>query len=165
MPQPQVRVTGSGFTVLYYDAKPIAWLSGFRDSGQAPVESPKAIYELGLERPKEIVTGYTLSPGTITATITEVWSLNVWEHLAGLRNTHNILDVYEVLRERSERVTCQMVIRPPNNAPVRGKIYHGCVVTAIPDAETIAISGLDVSKDISIAYTHTTRLQSDPAPV
>lgn len=165
MPQPEVRVGGSGFSVLYYDAHPIAWLQEFNDQGQSVAGGPsgrnyQSIYELGLTHPKEIVTGYVLGEGTITARIAETWNRQVWEHLAGLEGTNNILDVYERLRQRADRVTCQHVIRPPNNAPPRGKVYHGCVVTGIPDGENITIGTLSLTKDVTIMYTHTTPLTS-----
>lgn len=163
MPQPQVRVLGSGFTTLHYDGKPIAWLEEFRDSGQSVRTGPagtnyEAIYELGpLRRPKELVTGYILGPGTITASIRETWNKNVWEHLAGLRGAHSIIDVYERLRRNPSRVQCFSRIRSPNGQ-VRGKVFHGCVVEEIPDGEQVAIRSLSVLKNLTIVYTHSTPL-------
>lgn len=164
MPQPQVRVGGSGFTLLYFDKHPIAWLQNFNDSGQTPQGGPSGrnaepIYELGLNRPKEIVTAYVVGPGTIQATIAETWNYRVWEHLRGMGGAKDILDIYDRLRRNSERVTCHMLIKPPQGVgPVRGKIYHGCVVSGIDDGENISIGTLSMAKNVTIQYTHTTPL-------
>lgn len=161
MPQPQVRVVGSGFTALFYNQQPIAWLESFVDSGQRPLGQPaQSVHQLDVPHPVEIVTNYVLDSGTITASIRETWSKNVWEHLAGLEGTHDILDVFERLRQSPDRVTCHSVIQPPNGRPPRGKIYHGCVVTSIDDSDTVRIGELSVAKNITITYTHSTRLGS-----
>lgn len=159
MPQPNVRVVGSGFTTLQYAGTNIAWLESFSDSGQAVQGTPsEAIYELGnLRRATEIVTGYVLAPGRINATIRELWDRNTWEHLSGLAGTHNLIDVFDALRNRATSVTCQSIIRSPNGG-VRGKVFHNCVVTAIEDSDTVAISNLSVAKDVTIQYTHSTPL-------
>lgn len=166
MPQPQVRVGGSGFTLLYFDKHPIAWLQNFVDSGQQATAGPSGrntepIYELGLQRPKEIVAAYVLGPGTITASIAETWNYRVWEHLQGMGGAHGILDIYARLRQNSERVTAHMLIRPPRGVgPVRGKIYHGCVISAIDDGENINIGTLSMAKNVTIQYTHSVPLTS-----
>jgi hypothetical protein len=97
-----------------------------------------------------------LGIGAITATIRELWNQPVWYHLSGLAGARTITDLWEVLRNDTNAVTCRMVIRPPNNQPIRGKIYHGCVVTAIDDAENVTVGALTVARTVSISYTHTT---------
>lgn len=159
MPQPSVRVVGSGFTTLQYAGRDIAWLDSFSDRGQTT--NPQAyerIYELGpLRRPKEIVTPYVLNEGSITATIRELWDRETWEHLSGLQGTNNIIDVFEALRQAPSSVTCQSIIRAPDNT-VRGKIYHNCIVTSIEEGDSVAIGNLSVTKSITITYTHATPL-------
>jgi hypothetical protein len=158
MPQPNVRVVGSGFTTLQYAGRDIAWLDSFSDSGQRTTVSTEVIYELGpLRRAKEIVTPYILSPGTLSATIRELWDRETWEHLNGLSGTRNLIDVFEALREAPASVTCQSIIRAPDNS-VRGKIYHGCIVTAIEDGDSVSLGNLSVTKSVTITYTHATPL-------
>lgn len=160
MPEPQVRVVGSAFTTLEYDGRAIAWLERFSDSGQQPVgQAWEAIYELGTQNnrrqdhAKEIVTNYTLAPGTLTASIRETWEHEVWQHLKGLAGTNDILDIWEVLRRRRIGVNCKRIIRSPNGL-VRGRVYFNCTVTGIPDGDTVSIGDLSVLKDIQITYTH-----------
>lgn len=158
MPQPNVRVVGSGFTTLQYSGRDIAWLDSFSDSGQRTTVPTEIIYELGpLRRAKEIVTPYILAPGTITATIRELWDRETWEHLNGLSGTRNLIDVFDALREAPASVTCQSIIRAPDNS-VRGKIYHGCIVTAIEDGDSVSLGNLSVTKSVTIQYTHATPL-------
>ena len=157
MAQTRVRVVGSGFTTLEYNGQPIAFLRSFTDSGQRAIGAgAEAITPLGARHPVEIATSRVLTSGTLSASIYELWNQPVWYQLAGLPGTHSIVDVWEQLAQSPATVTCRMVIRPPGGAPARGKIYHGCVVTAVPDNEEVEIGALSVSKTITIAYTHST---------
>ena len=160
MPQTRVRVVGSGFTTFNYRGKPIAFLDSFRDSGQTALGGSggwEAITPLGAKHPVEIATSRVLNPGTITASIRELWNEPVWYQLAGLGGARTIVDVWQRLANDANRVTCQMVIKPPNGAGRnRGKTYHGCVVTAIDDGEEVTIGALSVARNIQIAYTHST---------
>lgn len=157
MPPSRVRVVGSGYTSLEYNGQPIAFLQSFQDSGQRPAGGAGAepITPLGARHPVEIATSRVLSEGSITATIYELWNQPVWYQLTGLAGRSTIVDVWEALANSAGSVTCRMVIRPPN-APPRGKLYHGCVITSIPDSESVNIGTISVSKAITITYTHTT---------
>lgn len=160
MPDTKVRVVGSGYTTLQYNGQNIAFLQSFRDSGQpsaADGQGFEQVIPLGARHPVEIVTGRVLGAGSITASIKELWNEPVWYQLSGLGGLPTIVDVWEALRLSPATVTCRMVIRPPN-APPRGKLYHGCVVTSIPDDEEVAIGRLSVNKNITIVYTHSTPL-------
>lgn len=165
MPQTRVRVVGSGFTTFHYRGKAIAFLDQFRDSGTQAVGTGGAgggpgwepITPLGANRPVEIATSRVMGPGTITASIRELWNEPIWQQLSGLKNAHNLVDVWQALARDTNPVSCQMIIKPPGNAgPNRKKVYHNCVVTAINDGETVTIGALSVAKDIEIVYTHAT---------
>jgi hypothetical protein len=157
MPQTKVRVVGSGFTTLNYAGKPIAFLDSFTDSGQSAVGGQggfEAITPLGERHPVEIATSRVLNAGTLTATIKELWNQPVWYQL-GLAGKRTIVDVWEALAAQQSSVTCQMIIKPPSGTS-RTKTYHGCVITAIDDGETVTIGALSVNRNITIAYTHST---------
>lgn len=156
MPATRVRVAGSGFTSLQYNGKDIAFLDSFTDSGQRSIGvGSEAVIPLGARHPVEIVTGRVLDSGVIAATIRELWNEPVWWQLQGLAGTYNIVDLWEALANSSASVTCQMLIRPPGGQ-VRGKVFHGCVVTAIDNGENVQVGTLSVSRAIQIAYTHST---------
>lgn len=170
MPQPELRVA-SGFSALYFAGQPIAWLQDFTDSGQgvgaqagSPQAAFEAVYELSnsIRRPKEIVQGDLLGPGSITCTIKEKWNLHVWEHLAGLEGTQTVHEVYDRLRNRRDRMTAQKVIRIPGTNQVRGKTYHGVIITGVPDGETVALGTLTLDRQITLMYTHYTPLTRPP---
>ena len=174
MPQTKVRVVGSGFTTFQYDGDSIMFLDSVVDSGQQPISQGSGggpgwepITPLGSKHPKEIATGRVLGPGTLTATIRELWNEDIWASLSkDFANATTIVDVWKILANRPGPVTCKMVIRPPSGAgPNRRKVYHGCVVTSIDTGETVQIGTLSVAKTVQIAYTHvTTGGSGEPTP-
>jgi hypothetical protein len=162
VPETNVRVVGSGYTTLEYAGRPIAYLDNFVDSGQRSFAGPggggvEPIIPLGAQRPIEIVTARVLGPGTITAGIIELWNAPIWYQLSGLAGRRTLIDLWAALRASPNPVTCRTLINPPNS-PRRGKVFHGCVITAIDDGETVAIGTLSVTKNIQITYTHHTAL-------
>jgi len=166
MPQTKVRVVGSGFSTFSYNGKPIAFLEGLEDSGQrafSDLGQPfQFIHPLGQSHPVEIATSRVLQGGTLVMTIRELWNTFVWEQLAGLAGSHNIVDIFAALARNPNYVTCQMIIKPPgtetNPAAWRGKIYHNVTVVDINDGDTITVGALAVTKGITAAYTHTSAL-------
>lgn len=166
MPDTQVRVVGSGYTTFQYKGKPIAFCEGIEDSGQrafSDLGQPyQFIHPIGYRHPVEIATSRVLQGGTIQLTVRELWNTAVWEQLAGLAGTYNIVEIYERMAQEPQYVTCQQVIKPPGteNRPGRwrGKVYHNCVVVDINDGDTVTVGALAVTKGMTIAYTHTTPL-------
>lgn len=163
MPNTKVRVVGSGYSTFTYRGKVIAFLEQVEDSGQRAFSDAGQPYQfiqpIGAEHPVEIATSRVLQGGTLNLTIRELWNTFVWEELAGLAGTRNIVDVFRALARDPSYVTCQTVIRPPAGAgKPRGKNYHNCVVVDISDNDTITVGGLAVTKGIVVAYTHSTRL-------
>lgn len=166
MPQTKVRVVGSGFTTLTWRSHDIAWLDSFQDSGAKPVGGQgqgagwEAITPLAKSHPVEIATSRVLGPGTISASIRELWNAPVWQQLSGLGGASDMLDVWKALANIDEEITCQMVITPPggkNGLVNRKKVYHNCTITDIDDGEMVEIGTLSVSRKIEIVYTHATR--------
>jgi hypothetical protein len=166
LPSTKVRVVGSGFTSFSYKGKALAFCEGVEDSGQrafSDLGQPyQFIHPLGASHPVEIATSRVLQGGTLMLTIRELWSTYVWEQLAGLAGSHNITDIFALLARDSNYVTCQTVIKPPGTesrpSQWRGKNYQNCTVVDINDGDTITVGSLAVTKGITIAYTHTTKL-------
>lgn len=159
MPPSRVRVVGSGFTTLNWGGAPIAWLESFNDQGQPPYggRQHEAIHVVGDKYPREIATGRVLAEGTIQVGIYELWNEPIWNQFSQMNGATNIVDVWERLAADPNPVTITMLIKPPG-APMRGKVYNNCVVTAIPDQEQVTIGALSVAKNIQVVYTHTTKL-------
>lgn len=157
MPATKVRVAGSGFTTFNYRGKPIAFLDNVVDSGQRALGSPEGIIPIGAYHPIEVVTGRVLDFGTLSLTIRELWNEPVWYQLAGLDGVgDSITDVWQALAEDPAQVTCQMIVKPPGSSVWRGRTYHNCIVTDIPDGEDISVGNLSIRRTIVVAYTHKT---------
>lgn len=156
----KVRVVGSNYTTFLYNGKSIAYLEVIQDTGQRPLggQGYEFIHPLGYRTPVDVVTGRVLDGGVITLTIRELWNQNVWEQLAGLAGTDNIVDIFERLARQENYVSMTKIITPPKG-PKYGKIYHRCVIVDIEDGETVNIGALSVPKTITVAYTHTSRLK------
>ena len=157
----KVRVVGSGYSVFRYQGKPIAMLEQVEDSGQRAFSDAGAAYQfiqpIGERTPTEIAVSRVLAGGTLNLTIRELWNLYVWEHLAGLAGTRNIVDIFDALAANPSYVTCTTLIKPPNGAgKPRGKAYINCQVVDISDNDTITVGGLAVTKGLVIAYTRST---------
>lgn len=165
MPQTKVRVVGSGFTTFKYRGKPIAFCEGVEDSGQrafSDLGQPyQFIHPLGASHPVEIATSRVLQGGTLMLTIRELWNAPVWQQLAGLARSQNIVDIFRVLARDPHYVTCQTLIKPPgaNRNRWRGKNYHNCTIVDINDGDTITVGALSVTKGITVAYTHSSRIK------
>lgn len=150
-----VRNVGSGYTTFQYMNKSIAYLDTIQDSGQKPVASFEFIHPLGEAHPTDIVTSRALDGGTLTVSIRELWNQEIWEQLTGLDNAKTITEIFARLATSPQYVTCTKTITPPGGRPY-GKSYHKCVVVEIQDSDQVTIGQLSVSKNITIAYTHTT---------
>jgi hypothetical protein len=165
----KARVVGSGYTVLSYNASPIAYCEGWEDSGQrafSDVGQPyQFIQPIGEEHPVEIATSRVISGGTIMITIRELWSQPVWWQLAGLAGTWNMVDIFNALAANPNYVTASMIIKPPGTASTpskwRGKVYQNVTVVDINDGETVTVGALAVTKGITVAYTHYLPLNSN----
>ena len=167
MPQTKVRVVGSGFTTFNYRGKPIAFCEGVEDSGQrafSDLGQPyQFIHPLGAKHPVEIATSRVLQGGTLVLTLRELWNAPVWQQLNGMARAQNIVDIFEVLAQDPNYVTCTTIIKPPgterNPSRWRGKNYHNCTIVDIADGDTITVGALAVTKGITVAYTHTSKLR------
>ena len=167
MPQTKVRVVGSGFTTFSYRGQPIAFCEGVEDSGQrafSDLGQPyQFIHPLGASHPVEIATSRVLQGGTLVLTIRELWNAPVWQQLAGLVHSQNIVDIFKALAENPNYVTCTTIIKPPGTekqpSKWRGKNYHNATIVDINDGDTITVGALAVTKGITVAYTHTTKLR------
>ena len=171
MPNTKVRVVGSGFTAFTYNHKAIAFIEGIEDSGQRAFSDMGQGYQFiqplndangkVARHPVEIATSRVLTGGTLVLTIRELWNAPVWQQLAGLAKSFNLVDIFEVLATNPSYVQFQQIIRPPDpSLKPRGKTYNNCTIVDINDGDTITIGALAVTKGITVAHTHS----SAPSP-
>lgn len=155
--QQKARVLGSNYTTFRYAGQSIAYLEMVGDSGQPMVADAQFIHPLGYRHPTEIATARAIQGGTLQLTIRELWHQEVWQQLAGLANSNDLLEVLEALSRQANYVTCTKIVTPPDGKKY-GKTYHQCVITSVPDGETFDITTMSMPKTITVAYTHTTPL-------
>lgn len=153
----RARNFGSNYTTFRYAGKSIAYLEIVNDSGQAPVAPYQAIHPLGYRNPQEIVTARAIGEGTLTLSIRELWHQEIWQQMAGLAGSVDIIDVFQALANQVNYVTCTKIITPPDGKKY-GKTYHRCTIVNIGDGESFDITSLSLAKQMTIAYTHTTPL-------
>lgn len=156
-PKQRARNFGSNFTTFRYAGKNIAYLEMVNDTGQEPVAGHQFVHPLGYRHPAEIVTARAIGGGLLTLNIRELWHEEVWQQMAGLANSHDILEVFEALSRQVNYVTCTKIITPPDGKKY-GKTYHRCTIVRIQDGESFDITKLTDVKTVQVAYTHTTPL-------
>lgn len=162
MPQSRSRVVGSAFSTLSYAGQVIAFLQAYIDSGQQAVAEPEAIQPLGERNAVEWATARAIRPGTMAVTITELWNEEVWWQF--FRNNPlntqpgDIVAVWEAMAAAPQATTMQTLVKPAGSSTWRGKQFHNCLITRIPDGDTVNIGAMTVDKNVTIGYTHTTPL-------
>lgn len=156
-PRQRARNFGSNFTTFRYAGKNIAYLEIVDDSGQAPVAAHEFVHPLGYRYPQEIVTARAMGGGTLTLSIRELWHEEVWQQMAGLAGSNDLLEVFEALSRQINYVTCTKIITPPDGRKY-GKTYHKCTIVQVPSGERFDITTLSATKNLMVAYTHTTPL-------
>lgn len=167
MPQPNVRVLGSNYTTFQYAGRTLAYLEVVADSGitagggdpASPVgRSHEFVHPLGAREPTDIVTSRILTGGTLTLQVRELWNRQVWEQMAGLAGTRDVVQVFERLAAQPNYVTCTKIVNPPRLGGVAqrryGTVYHKCTIINVPDGEEITIGALSIAKPLTVAYTH-----------
>lgn len=156
MTNSKVRIGGSGFTVMSFQGTRLAYLQEIGDRSPQPVAPAEEIQPMDEPVPIEIVTAQAVKGGVLTLRFFELWNAPAWQQMPGFDGTNNLLDVLRRQLSLGE-ITCRKIIKSPTGS-FRTRVYHGCVITDVNEAETIAIQNLSVAKTIQIAYTHTTNI-------
>lgn len=157
MPQPTVRVVGSGYTSFLVNGTPLAWLQRVDDAGQRPYggQAYEPIIPLGQRRPVEFVTQRVLSEGSLTMSVRETWNAEVWWQISGIAGTANIQEIFDRLAEMSTPMTATKIITSPTGV-LRGYTYHNLTITQVNDGETVEVGTLSMLKSMTGIYSHKT---------
>lgn len=161
----RVRVGGSGFTVFHWNDGTtnhvIAFARQVVVNGVTPVATPVTVQPLNAAQPVEIVTPGAHTNGVLTLTLTDLYNQAVWQRLAGLANSSDIIDIMRTIAARGQGIQISKIVSPP--AGVGGssfdtgdyiETYHDCVIASVADNETIAIDTMTVDKEIEVWYTY-----------
>lgn len=157
----RTRVGGSGFTAFFWRSEPIGFCRALAHTAPTPVAQPMPIQPLDEPYPIDIVTPAAQTVGSLTMELYELYNRKVWDQLSEIAGSIDLVNIFIKIAESPTPITLSKVVFPPK---LRGKVgkpyadhFHNCVITNVEDGETIQIETLDLSKRITVMYTHMTR--------
>jgi hypothetical protein len=149
---------GGGYTVFHWNNQPIAWAQSIAVTGVTPVTEPEEVQPMNALRPLEIVTPRASRHGTITLTMFELWNSSVWQNLAGLANSNDIIDIFEYVAGLDNAISITKYVRTPNAVgPDRYEQFFNVVVASVADDETVDITTTTLPKVMTLWYTHSNK--------
>lgn len=176
----QFRVGGSGFSAFLWHGQPIAFAQMTAHQSPQPVAAPVAIQPLDQRYPLEIITPAAVGPGTLQVQLYETYNNKVWDDIMRVTDVkfasslstnrqdyyNDLAEVFIRLANIGKGIQCMKVVYPPDRvqigAPTRyyADIYHNCKITDIRDDEQIDIGTMEIIKNMTVQYTHSSRLHS-----
>lgn len=158
----RTRVGGSGFTAFFWRSEPIGFCRQIAHTAPTPVgPGPTPIHPLDEPYPIDIVTPAAQNIGTLTLELYELYNQKVWDQLALVAGSIDLVNIFIKVAAERDPITLVKVISPPKLRGQAGKAYsdrfHNCVITNVEDGETIEVGTMEVTKRITVAYTHMTR--------
>lgn len=112
--------------------------------------------------PIEVITPAAQNIGTLTLELYELYNHKVWDALADIAGEIDLVNIFIKIAEIGEDIQVVKLITPPTK--LRGiqmdpyaERFHRCVITNVEDGETIEVGTMEVTKRITVAYTHMTR--------
>lgn len=164
IPGSRVRVVGSGFTVFHWNDGVRNHVIGFanevRVSGVTPVADPAVIQPINALRPVEIVTPGAHREGRITLVLTDLYNQAVWQRLASLSNSQDIIDIFRTVAAMDRGITLSKYVTPPRGLSNTGNAnpyiesYYECVIARVGDDETVRVESMSVDKEVELWYTY-----------
>lgn len=170
------RVGGSNFTTFHWQGQIIGFAQAIAHTSPSPVAAPVPIQPLDQRYPIQIITPAAVGPGTLTVQLYEMYNSKIWDdimsivdstHTTGIqtnrKTTYNdLVEVFIRLANIGKGINCTKIIYPPNKVQTNktqyyADTYHNCVITDIRDDENIDIGAMQITKQLTIQYTHTTR--------
>src|SRR5581483_3193228 len=158
IPNQRVRVGGSGFTVFHWDdgtgQKVIAFAEEVAVRAVTPVAQPAVIQPLNSPQPIEIITPGAHTNGVITLTLTELYNQAVWQRLASLADSQDIVDIMRTIAAMNQAIQITKYVKPPAGVakdPYQ-ETFYDCVVASVTDDETINVTTMALPKQMEIWY-------------
>jgi len=153
-----VARVGGGFTVFHWSnstdpGKVIGYADRVQKTAVQPVATPVDVQPMNALRPLEIAVPRAHIHGVLTLTLTELYNQAVWQRLAGLANSNDIIDIMEYMAGLDQGVMITEYIEPPNGKTY-SETFYNCMITRVGDDEDIRIDTMLVNKDLEVWYTY-----------
>lgn len=156
-------------------------------SPQGVGSGPVAIQPMDEPYPTQVITPAASGMGTLVLRMYELYGAQVWERLGSsftipaggtldpriserfdpitgktdLGGAIDLVDIFIRIAASPDEIQVVKFIKPP---PLRGALmrpytqeFHNCVVTNVQDSEEVNVGSMEVVKDITVAYTYSTR--------
>jgi hypothetical protein len=161
----KIRVGGSGYTIFRWEGTIIAVAESVQVNSVRPVTPAVAVQPLNALRPIEIAVPAAHSNGELIITMKELWGQSVWQRLAGLAGSDNIIQIMNTMAARENPVQIMKVMRHPNG-DTWSETFFGCQVVDFDDSETITIDTMVLDKSLTVWYTHSDKswITAGPGP-
>lgn len=152
-----IRVAG-GFTVFHWSNNDevggvIAYADRIQVQAVQPVAPAQAVQPMNALRPIEIVTPRAHIHGVLTMTLLDLYNQSVWDRLAGLAGSNDIIDIMEYMASLDNGVRITKFIEPPGR-PAYSETYYNCMIVRADDSEDIRIDTMTLPKEIEVWFTH-----------
>jgi hypothetical protein len=118
-----------------------------------PVAAAQVIQPLNARRPIEIAVPAAHAEGTITLTLKDLYGKSVWDRLAVIAGSNDIIDIMNRMAALEEPVQIMKLVRHPNGT-AWSETFYGCMVSDVNDSETISIDSMVLDKTLTVMYTH-----------
>jgi hypothetical protein len=162
----RTRTGGSGFTAFFWRSKPIGFCRQIAHVSPTPVgPGPTPIHPLDEPYALEIITPAAQNPGTLTLELYELYNHKVWDHLSLIAGSVDLVNIFIAVAAETDPITVVKLISPPTIRGVKPSPYaerfHNCIISNVEDGETIEVGTMEVTKRITVMYTHITRDGAD----
>ncbi len=158
----KVRV-GGGFTVFHWQNAVIGYADQVQVTSVPPVTGAVAVQPMNALRPLEIAVPRAHGHGTIVLTLTELYNQAIWQRLAGLSKSNDIIDIMEYMAGLDDGVKVTRYIEPPRGETY-SETYFNCMIVRADDNETIRIDSMIQNKELEVWYTYSKKNWIDAVP-
>lgn len=160
------RVGGSGFTAFLWDGKPIAFANSVTHNSPMPVSRAVEIQPLDSRYPLQIITPGAITGGSFQIQLFEMYNQNIWDDFVKTTGLVDLSEIFLDLAARGNPVSMVRIINPPkvlDGKPQEpyGYMYHNCVIMEGAFNETIDVTSMQITKQLTVGYTHSTRVGYD----
>lgn len=157
------RVGGSGFTAFLWDGQPIGFANSVTHNSPMPVSRAVEIQPLDARYPLQILTPGAVTGGSFQIQLFEMYNQNIWDSFVKTTGLVDLSEIFLDLAARGTPISMIRLINPPkvlDGKPQEpyGYMYHNCVIMEGAFNETVDVTTMQILKQLTVGYTHTTKV-------